>query len=37
MRTVTYKRISTAHQDIENQSNSIDREGSISYLKVLDV
>ena len=26
MRTVTYKRISTAHQDIENQSNAIDKQ-----------
>ena len=26
MRTVTYKRISTAQQDIENQSNSIDKQ-----------
>jgi len=26
MRTVTYKRISTAHQDIENQSSAIDKQ-----------
>tara|TARA_B100000795_G_scaffold33672_1_gene22201 strand:+ start:90 stop:689 length:600 start_codon:yes stop_codon:yes gene_type:complete len=31
MRTVTYKRISTAHQDIENQSSAIDKQ-----IKLLD-